>query len=231
MGVTLYMRTWHRWGFPRFRRRGPPQARKAHGLLLSGLLGVSLALLLIGYLEIRLHPILNAMATAKVTNTVTQTLDGAIANEISSVGITYGDLISMEKDSTGRVTALTSNMAELNRLRTSILSAVVTAVDTLDQEQLAIPVGNLTGINFLSGRGISLPVEVVAVGSAHAEFHNQFDYAGINQTRHQILLDVSVAVDILLPGDTLRTEVTAQVPVAETVIVGAVPDTYLQLGT
>ena len=98
MGVTLYMRTWHRWGFPRFRRRGPPQARKAHGLLLSGLLGVSLALLLIGYLEIRLHPILNAMATAKVTNTVTQTLDGAIANEISSVGITYGDLISMEKD-------------------------------------------------------------------------------------------------------------------------------------
>ena len=225
MGVTLYMRTWHRWGFPRFRRRGPPQARKAHGLLLSGLLGVSLALLLIGYLEIRLHPILNAMATAKVTNTVTQTLDGAIANEISSVGITYGDLISMEKDSTGRVTALTSNMAELNRLRTSILSAVVTAVDTLDQEQLAIPVGNLTGINFLSGRGISLPVEVVAVGSA------QFDYAGINQTRHQILLNVSVAVDILLPGDTLRTEVTAQVPVAETVIVGAVPDTYLQLGT
>ena len=72
---------------------------------------MSLALLLIGYLEIRLHPILNAMATAKVTNTVTQTLDGAIANEISSVGITYGDLISMEKDSTGRVTALTSNMA------------------------------------------------------------------------------------------------------------------------
>ena len=182
---------------------------------------MSLALLLIGYLEIRLHPILNAMATAKVTNTVTQTLDGD----------PNGDLISMEKDSTGRVTALTSNMAELNRLRTSILSAVVTAVDTLDQEQLAIPVGNLTGINFLSGRGISLPVEVVAVGSAHAEFHNQFDYAGINQTRHQILLNVSVAVDILLPGDTLRTEVTAQVPVAETVIVGAVPDTYLQLGT
>ena len=131
MGVTLYMRTWHRWGFPRFRRRGPPQARKAHGLLLSGLLGVSLALLLIGYLEIRLHPILNAMATAKVTNTVTQTLDGAIANEISSVGITYGDLISMEKDSTGRVTALTSNMAELNRLRTSILSAVTTALRLL----------------------------------------------------------------------------------------------------
>ena len=111
------------------------------------------------------------MATAKVTNTVTQTLDGAIANEISSVGITYGDLISMEKDSTGRVTALTSNMAELNRLRTSILSAVVTAVDTLDQEQLAIPVGNLTGINFLSGRGISLPVEVVAVGSALSLIH------------------------------------------------------------
>ena len=54
--------------------------------------------------------------------------------------------------------------------------------------------------------------------------------AGINQTRHQILLDVTVAVEILLPGSTLNTEIGAQIPVAETVIVGTVPDTVLQWG-
>ena len=77
---------------------------------------------------------------------------------------------------------------------------------------------------------MELPVEVVAVGTAHAEFESSLSDAGINQTRHQILLDVTVAVEILLPGSTLNTEIGAQIPVAETVIVGAVPDTVLQWG-
>lgn len=191
---------------------------------------MGLALLLIGYLEAQMGPVLNAMATARVKNAVTTVLDEAIADQVADSELTYGDLITIEKDGTGRITALTSNMSELNRLRSGILTTVVTAVDNMDSSQLSIPVGNLSGINFLSGRGFQLPVEVVSAGSAHAEFENRFSDAGINQTRHQIFLDVAVTVDILLPGDTLRTDVNAQVPVAETVIVGAVPDTYLQMG-
>lgn len=212
------------------RRRAAPKAHR-HGLLISGLLGIALALALIAALDAQLRPVLDAMATAKVQNAVTQTLDGAIADEIAQRDIIYSDIITMEKDGTGRITALTSNMGVLNGLRTGILGSVIQAIDTLDTKQLAIPAGNLTGIDFLSGRGLSLPVDVVSVGSAHAEFVNQFSDAGINQTRHQILLDVTVTVDILLPGGTLRRDVSAQVPVAETVIVGSVPDTYLQLGT
>lgn len=198
---------------------------------MAGLAGIGLALALIGYLEVQLWPVLDVMATAKVKNAVTQTLDGTIADQITARGLTYGDFIIIEKDSGGRVTALTSNMAALNELRTSILGESVAAVDGLDRTELSIPVGNLSGISFLSGRGFELPVEVVAVGSAHAEFENQFSDAGINQTRHQIMLSVTVTVDILLPGNTLRTDVSAQVPVAETVIVGTVPDTYLELGS
>ena len=135
---------------------------------------------------------------------------------------------SKEKDESGRISALTSNMAALNELRTSILGDAVEAVDQIDTQGLAIPVGNLTGINFFSGRGFELPVEVVTVGSAHAVFQSQFSDAGINQTRHQILLEIKVSVDILLPGGDLPTEISAQVPVAETVIVGGVPDTYVE---
>ena len=92
-----------------------------------------------------------------------------------------------------------------------------------------MPVGSLTGISLFSGRGFSLPVEVVAVGSAHGDFQSQFTSAGINQTRHRILLEVTVSVEILLPGETMQTEICPQVPIAETVIVGQVPDTYLGL--
>lgn len=71
----------------------------------------------------------------------------------------------------------------------------------------------------------------MTVGSAHAVFQSQFSDAGINQTRHQILLEVTVSVDILLPGGDLPAEISAQVPVAETIIVGSVPDTYVELPT
>lgn len=223
------MRTWRRlcpWrSLARRRDRGK------HAFLISGLVGVGLALAMIAFVDVRLRPILDAMATAQVKNVVTKALDGAIARQVEQRALTYGDIMTMEKDATGRIVALTSNMAQLNSLRTGILGAAVEAVDGLDTEELAIPVGNLSGINFLSGRGFSLPVEVVSVGTAHAEFSNVFTDAGINQTRHQIMLEVVVTVDILLPGETLRTDVSAQVPVAETVIVGAVPDTYLQVGT
>ena len=219
---------------PYLRRRFVRPARRhggrRRGLLISSAVGVALALALIFYLEAQLQPVLDAMATAKVKNAVTQTLDGAIAGLVEESGLTYSDIITMEKDGSGRITALTSNMGVLNSLRTGILGTAVAAVDGMDTESLAIPVGNLSGVNFLSGRGFSVPGEGVSVGTAHAEFENQFTDAGINQTRHQIMLDVTVTVDILLPGDTLRADVEAQVPVAETIIVGTVPDTYLQLG-
>ncbi len=227
------MRTWRRrrpWRAAVRRTAAPRRNHSHHPLLLSGLAGVGLALALILFVDVQLRPILDAMATAQVKNVVTKALDGAIARQVEERGLTYGDIITMEKDASGRITALTSNMAQLNSLRTGILGAAVEAVDGMDTEELSIPVGNLSGVNFLSGRGFSLPVEVVSVGTAHAEFTNVFTGAGINQTRHQILLEVAVTVDVLLPGETLRTDVSAQVPVAETVIVGTVPDTYLQVG-
>lgn len=219
------MRAWHGRTF----RRRPH--RKGGDLWLAGALGVLLAAAFIFGLDLRLRPVVETMAEAKVTNAVTRLLDGAVMAEIQARAITYSDLITVEKDESGRITALTSNMAALNDLRTSILSDAVAAVDEIDTQSLAIPVGNLTGINFLSGRGFDLPVEVMTVGSAHAVFQSQFTDAGINQTRHQILLEVTVSVDILLPGGDLPAEITAQVPVAETVIVGSVPDTYVELPT
>lgn len=212
-----------------FRRRPDRTARKRHGFLLSAALGIGLALLFIWTVDRQLQPMMEAAAQAKATNVVTVALDGAISEYINQHKMGYGDFVRMEKDESGQITALTSDMTALNGLRTGILTVAVETVDSLDRAQLSIPAGNLTGLHFLSGKGVSLPVDVVAVGFAHAEFENAFSDAGINQTRHQILLDVTVTIDILLPGEILRTEVMAQVPVAETVIVGAVPETFLQL--
>ena len=208
-------RRWFRW--------------KGKGLWLAGCAGVLTAFGFIFSMELRLRPVVETMARAKVTNVVTQLLDEAVTAELQARALTYNDLVTVEKDGNGRITALTSNMAALNDLRSGILSDASAAVDQIDTQSLAIPVGNLTGINFLSGRGFGLPVEVMTAGFAHAAFHSQFSDAGINQTRHQILLELTVEVDILLPGGDLSTQISAQVPVAETIIVGTVPDTYMEV--
>ena len=213
------MRTW----------RGRRFYRRGKGLWLAGALGVLSAFAFIFCLDLRLRPVVETMAEAKVTNAVTQLLDQAVAEEVQERALTYSDFITAEKDASGRITALTSNMVALNDLRTGILRDAVAAVDQIDTQNLAIPVGNLTGINFLSGRGFDLPVDVMTVGYAHAVYQSRFSDAGINQTRHQLLLEVTVSVDILLPGGDLPAEITTQVPVAETVIVGSVPDTYVEL--
>lgn len=226
------MRTWHKWHLFRLpRRRSPAGKRRRLSPWMGGAAGILLALIFIWHLELQLRPVLEAMAEARVKNVVAQTLDAAIAAEISAQGIRYEDLILIERNAEGDITALTSNMTGMNELRTGILESVLAQVGSLEMDDLSIPVGSLTGVSLFSGRGFTLPVEVVAVGSAHGDFQSRFTSAGINQTRHRILLEVTVSVEILLPGETMATEVSAQVPVAETVIVGQVPDTYLELSS
>jgi len=221
-----WRRAWHRVPLHTHRKG---QGR-GEGLLISVFLGVGLALLLIWAINLKIKPIYSTMATTKVTNAVTRVLENAVNSYIMEQDISYRDMIVLEKDETGAITALTSNMTRLNTMRNGILSDVVEAVDALEIKELSIRAGNLTGISLLSGHGFELPVRVISVGTAHAAFEHLFTAAGINQTRHQIMLNVTVTVSILLPGDTITTEVAMQVCAAETVIVGHVPDAYLQVG-
>lgn len=211
----------------RFRRR---TGTRGAGLALGSLAGIALAVLTIGFLNAQLRPVVAELASAQVQNAVTAVINTVVSNEVTQGRITYDDIITLEKGASGAVMALKSNMAEVNLLRADILSALLSEVNEVNALPLSIPVGNLTGIELLSGRGFDIPMEVLTAGTAGAEFENAFSDAGINQTRHQIMLNVSVPVSILMPGYTTQTVVTAQVCVAETVIVGQVPETYLQLG-
>lgn len=204
-----------------FRRKGQ--------ILLSLLLGLSLAVALIVTLELRLHPILEAVATAEVSNLVSNQFNQQISAYLAEQDLQYGDFVTMEKGNEGQITALTSNMSALNQLRTTALAMALATAQETDRIQLTIPLGNLFGLNFLSGKGVVLSVDVVTAGTGEATFTHLFEEAGVNQTRHQILLLVTVTVEILLPGGTITQDVSAELPVAETIIVGQVPQTYLQL--
>ncbi len=183
-------------------------------------------ILLCVYAMAELKPILTNLATARVSNTVTSIVNRSVNETIYSGGVDYDTLISFEKDSSGKITAVKSNMAEFNRLQSAILDDVLAKMSETSTRDLSIPIGTLSGSALFSGRGPAIKIRMQSVGSSSARFENAFSSAGINQTKHQIMLVVDVHVSILLPGFTALTKVSNSFAVAETVIVGSVPETY-----
>lgn len=194
-------------------------------LVFALLLGLTTAAVL------HMKPIVVNLATARTSNTVNRIVVAAVNDAVDSGRIDYEQLVDFDKDADGHVTALRSNMAAFNRLQASIADDILQRMAEVSTTDLSIPIGTLTGSPLLAGRGPCLHVRMQSVGTATARFDNQFSSTGINQTRHRIILDVDVHVSILLPGLTTYTKVSNEISVAETVIVGGVPDTYTYFST
>ncbi len=180
---------------------------------------------------LHMKPVVVDLATARTSNAVNRIVVAAVNDAVESGRIDYEQLVDFDKDAEGHVTALRSNMAAFNRLQASIADDILQRMAEVSSTDLAIPIGTLTGSPLLAGRGPCLRVRMQSVGTATARFDNQFSSAGINQTRHRIILDVDVHVSILLPGLTTYTKVSNEISVAETVIVGGVPETYTYFST
>ncbi len=180
---------------------------------------------------LHMKPVVVDLATARTSNAVNRIVVAAVNDAVDSGRIDYEQLVDFDKDAEGHVTALRSNMAAFNRLQASIADDILQRMAEVSSTDLVIPIGTLTGSPLLAGRGPCLRVRMQSVGTATARFDNQFSSAGINQTRHRIILDVDVHVSILLPGLTTYTKVSNEISVAETVIVGGVPETYTYFST
>lgn len=209
-------------GFFYYRRR--MSRRTILGVFAFSLMTLVLTLMIFATTQMR--PILVSLATTRVSNMVNRIVSEAVDEAIEGGNIRYSDLITFEKDNNGQITAIYSNMAAFNRLQSKILDIILARIDQVSARELSIPVGSLTGSVLLAGRGPRISVRMESVGSSSANFENEFASAGINQTKHQIVLNIDVSVSILLPGFSTATTVSNAVTVAETVIVGAVPDTY-----
>ena len=183
------------------------------------------------YASAQMRPLIERMAGSRVSNAVNRIVYEAVNEAITSGKISYERMISFEKDTEGHITAVHSNMAAFNQLQAEILDIVLAKLEQVSARELSIPIGSLSGSPLLAGRGPRIRVRMESIGSSSAQFQNQFETAGINQTRHQIILEVDISVSVLLPGITTATTVSNAITVAETVIVGSVPETYTYFHT
>lgn len=178
----------------------------------------------------RYRDVIRELAETQVKNTTSDLTNDAIAKQIADGIIQYDRIVFFEKDLDGRITALKTNMSEINRLKTDILNIINDEILALDTSDIGIPLGSFFLPELLSGKGPVIPVNVLSIRNSDAAFSSNFVQAGINQTLHQLIMLISVDVSVLVLGQTSAFTIASEVVVAETVIVGSVPNTFLQTG-
>ena len=173
---------------------------------------------------------IRSLAHTQVINATSDLINDSIDGQIISGNIQYDRIVYFEKDLNGRITALKTNMSEVNRLKTGILNLINDEILALDSTDLGIPIGSLVLPELFSGKGVSIPVQIISIRNSDASFSSSFTQAGINQTLHQLTMQVVVDISVLVLGKSESFSVNSQVVIAETIIVGDVPDTFLQTG-
>lgn len=201
---------------------------KRAGFSVLLLCAVALALFLM--FRGKYRTVIQNLAKTQVMNSTSDLTNDAISRQIEEGSIRYDRIVFFEKDVNGKITALKTNIGEINRLKTDILGIINEEILALDTSDIGIPLGSLFLPELWSGKGPVIPVRILSIRNSDATFSSDFSQAGINQTIHQVIMEVSVDVAILVLGETDSFTVTSQVVVAQTVIVGEVPDTFLHTG-
>jgi sporulation protein YunB len=188
---------------------------------------IVIPVLIMLFLRLSVAPLVQELAKARVDNRASYVINEAVETLLREDQINYEDIILLEKDINGSVTALKTNMSEINHLKTQILSVIDVMLLDLDVNEIGLPLGSVILPELFSGTGPKLPVRVMSISRSDAEFRNEFKEAGINQSLQQIMMDVIITMTILTPVGTETVTTVSQIVVAETVIVGSVPDSYV----
>ncbi len=186
-------------------------------------------LLLIVQIRLSLYPMMDEMAVIQVENKMSDIVNDGIYEMIQDKTIDYDAIIQLETDQKGNVTALQTDMSQVNLIKTKLLKEIGTHILGMNQSEISLPIGNLILPELFAGRGFSLPVRLISITNSDAYLENQFSQGGINQTIHQLVIHVVIDAMIVTPAGTQMVQSTTQMVVAETVIVGTVPESYLNM--
>lgn len=181
------------------------------------------------FIEHNLFPTILAIAEAKTVQLAVKTVNDAVRNRILSRTLRYEDLITIHKDSEGRVVLMQANTVKITEMATDVAVTVEKTLADLEKDEFGIPLGQVLGSQILANYGPQIKVRIIPVGSVKVEILDNFESAGINQTRHRFFLHLDTRVKIVVPLQEKEVRVATDVPLVENVIVGTVPDTFVNV--
>lgn len=174
----------------------------------------------------RIFPLVKVHSQARVRNIAYSILSKATLEVMQREGNSYDDLVELIRDSEGNISAISTKSENVNILKSDIIKSILENVDSFHKEDISIPLGNLTGSILFSGRGPRIKVRILKANSIKANLNTSFSSVGINQTRHTLILDVSFKIQVSVLRKSFTVEAEDSIVIADTVIVGKVPDGY-----
>lgn len=180
------------------------------------------------YFRKNIVPTVMDSSIAQVRAITTNAINLAATTVING-GLTYDELFEVIKDNNGKITMIQANSPRINTIAREIANLAQANLDALGTQEISISVGTFTGLALLTGFGPDVTIKIVPIGTANCDFVSYFQSAGINQTLHKIYIDVYADVNIITPIDEPTVQVKAEILVCENVIVGEVPEFYLNM--
>ncbi len=190
---------------------------------------IATAMIMIGMLfltDLSLQPLIERANAYECHAIVSQMINTAVSDELANSDVNYSKLVYLSTNNSGEIVSVESNVMNINSLKTSIAKRIGRELDRLPHVDISIPLGTLTGIQLLHGKGFDVSMLLQPVGYAKTQIISEFTEAGINQTRHRILIEIKVNVDAIVPGFSTDVQVVTSIVAAETIIIGRVPDAY-----
>ncbi len=176
--------------------------------------------------DMRMTPIINTLALSRAQNLATVIINDTVAEMLSDNKNDFTGLITEDYDNSGKISALSVNSVAMNRLKSLISVHITKAIGEIEESKINIALGTLTGSSLLTGRGPKIQLNVHISCACSIEVRNSFEYTGINQTVHKVMLDIETDVYVLSVGNTLSSQVFTSIPISETVIIGQIPEIY-----
>ena len=171
-------------------------------------------------------PLVFSLAEARSAAMASQVLNGALTEAIED-GVAYDDLMTVRMDEHGQVALLMANTMRMNQLADRAGQAALRRLNNMSSERVTVPLGAALGMTLFAGTGPGIPVSIVPIGSIATDFATEFEACGINQTRHKVYLKVTASIRIVIPTGAKTTQVSANMLVAESIIVGNVPEGFV----
>lgn len=195
------------------------------GIVVAILLIVVIGILL--YLTYVVNPIIIEMSEAKVRSLATQAIGSAVYDVVNQENI-YDDFISITKDNDGNVLLIEANSIQINLFNRTLTRTATQKLEGIGEEGIDIPIGTFSGLPILSGVGPTINIKMIPIGAISSSFKSEFKTTGINQTIHSIYVVLTSKINLILPTAHTTIEASTKVLVCESIIVGKIPDTYLQ---
>lgn len=177
-------------------------------------------------IELKLKSLRKDFALVEAENTAASAISDGVDDTLKQYKLNYDDVVNFTYDDGGNIKSLSVDIITLNTFGNQIGKNIDENIKNIESYKVKIPLSLLFGEEFTAGIGLKVPFYITMKGSSSNKFTDTFEAAGVNQTRHRIMLEVNVSMYVIFGGKMTEVEYKSNICVAESIIIGATPKTF-----